>query len=251
MKRFCVYKHTNKINNKVYIGITSRKPEIRWGSGGKNYITDNSHFGRAIKKYGWDNFEHKILYEDLSEEDACEKEKQLIEEYKSYNNEYGYNRTLGGDKVVKYTEESKQYLSKRIKESFNNPEVQVKLQKHYDSMRGKTTKQRGIPRTNEEKVNISIGTKRAMQRDDVKAKMKEIADSRRGKPSGYHHSEEIISKMSKRMSGENNPTKRLEVRQKISESCMGRVPWNKGKKLSEETKRKISESQKQRLKEVM
>ena len=40
---------------------------------------------------------------------------------------------------------------------------------------------------------------------------------------GYHHSEEIISKMSKRMSGENNPTKRLEVRQKISACCRGKV----------------------------
>ena len=50
------------------------------------------------------------------------------------------------------------------------------------------------------------------------------------------------------MSGENNPAKRQEVRKKISESCKGRVPWNKGKKMSEETRRKISDSQKKRLK---
>lgn len=251
MKTFCVYKHTNKINNKVYIGITSRKPEIRWGPEGKNYIEDKSHFGRAIKKYGWNNFEHTILYEGLSEEDACNKEQELILEYQSFNNKYGYNRTMGGDKLVKYTKESKEYLSKRIKESFKRPDVKEKLNKHYENMRGKTTFQKGIPRTDEEKRNISIGTKKAMQRPEVKAKTKALADSRRGKPSGYHHSEEEIVKIRERMLGENNPTKRLEVRQKISASCKGRVPWNKGKQLSEETKRKISESQKQRLKEVM
>ena len=39
-KKWCVYIHTNKINNKAYIGITSRKPEERWGNNGNHYTKD-------------------------------------------------------------------------------------------------------------------------------------------------------------------------------------------------------------------
>ena len=61
---YSVYCHINKINNKRYIGITKDKPVDRWGKDGNGYKTQV--FGRAIEKYGWDNFEHKILFENLS-----------------------------------------------------------------------------------------------------------------------------------------------------------------------------------------
>lgn len=90
-----VYKHTNLLNNKVYIGITQQNVEKRWqkGYGYKEQI----YFYNAIKKYGWDNFEHKILFENLTEKDAMEKEKELIKKYKSNNREYGYNLSKGGE----------------------------------------------------------------------------------------------------------------------------------------------------------
>ena len=72
---YTVYKHTSP-NNKVYIGITSRKPEYRWNSG-KGYI-NNKYFTTAINKYGWNEFEHSILYENLSKEEAETKEIELI-----------------------------------------------------------------------------------------------------------------------------------------------------------------------------
>ena len=49
--KFLVYSHTNKINNKVYIGITSQAPEKRWGKNGRNYA-ESIKFYNAIKKYG-------------------------------------------------------------------------------------------------------------------------------------------------------------------------------------------------------
>ena len=63
-----VYKHTNKTNNKVYIGITQQKLEKRWqnGYGYKEQI----YFYNAIKKYGWDNFNHELLFDNLTEEQA-------------------------------------------------------------------------------------------------------------------------------------------------------------------------------------
>jgi hypothetical protein len=60
---YIVYKHTSP-NNKVYIGITKKKPNDRWASGfGYEH---QIYFFRAIVKYGWDNFKHEILYTNLT-----------------------------------------------------------------------------------------------------------------------------------------------------------------------------------------
>lgn len=94
---YSVYKHTNKINGKVYIGITRNQPEVRWGRNGSGY--NLQLFGKAIKKYGWENFDHEILYENLSHEDANAKEIELIKKYKTTDDKYGYNVALGGSDV--------------------------------------------------------------------------------------------------------------------------------------------------------
>ena len=91
---YTVYQHKNKINNKVYIGITSRDPQTRWGSQGCNYKS-SPYFYNAIQKYGWDNFEHNILYTNLTKEQACKLEQTLIQKYNAMNREFGYNSTSG------------------------------------------------------------------------------------------------------------------------------------------------------------
>lgn len=75
-RKFIVYKHTNKFNDKTYIGITCRSAFKRWGKYGQCY-KNNSHFYAAIQKYGWDNFEHEILFTNLSLEEASLKEKRI------------------------------------------------------------------------------------------------------------------------------------------------------------------------------
>lgn len=89
-----VYVHTSP-SNKKYVGITSQVPEKRWCNG-KGY-TYNSHFNNAIKKYGWDNFQHEVIYQNMSRQDAKEMEIALIKQYNSNNAKFGYNRTIGGD----------------------------------------------------------------------------------------------------------------------------------------------------------
>ena len=66
--RYCVYMHRNKINNKRYFGQTKHvdNPEKRWGINGEGYI-GNSFFTNSINKYGWDNFEHIILFKMLDD----------------------------------------------------------------------------------------------------------------------------------------------------------------------------------------
>lgn len=114
---YTIYQHINKINNKVYIGITSQKPEQRWGLNGNNYKT-SPYFYSAIQKYGWGNFKHIILYTNLTREEACLKEQQLIKKYNSLNRKYGYNSTSGGDCFV-MNEETKQKISKAMKGNKN------------------------------------------------------------------------------------------------------------------------------------
>jgi group I intron endonuclease len=114
-KKYLVYKHTNKVNGLVYIGITSIKPNARWKNG-KGYI-ENEYFWEDIEKYGWDGFDHEILYSGLSETQAAVLEVSLIAYYDLTNREKGYNKSEGGDIV---SEETRQKMSESLKGE-NNP----------------------------------------------------------------------------------------------------------------------------------
>lgn len=92
---YTVYCHENKSNGKLYFGITKTSTRRRW-SKGKGYKTQHV-FGRAIEKYGWDGFEHIILYTGLSEAEAKQMEIDLIREFRTQDHRYGYNITAGGD----------------------------------------------------------------------------------------------------------------------------------------------------------
>ena len=92
-KKYFVYNHIFP-NGKVYIGITSYdKPNGRWRNG-EGY--KSQYVYKAIKKYGWDNIKHEILFNDLSKEEAEAKEIELIKKYKSNNKAFGYNIENGG-----------------------------------------------------------------------------------------------------------------------------------------------------------
>ena len=93
MKKYCVYMHINKINNKRYVGITFREPEQRWQKGYGYHRQPK--FYNAILKYGWDNFEHIILEQDIpTEEEALKLETFYIKKYDTVNN--GYNTVEEG-----------------------------------------------------------------------------------------------------------------------------------------------------------
>ncbi len=91
---YCVYVHTNRENGKVYVGQTKDIKE-RFARCGSNY-KNNKYFYNAIKKYGWDGFDHKILAYNLNKDEANEMEKYYIKKFDSTNPEKGYNIALGG-----------------------------------------------------------------------------------------------------------------------------------------------------------
>lgn len=165
---YTVYKHQNKINGKVYIGITMQKPEKRWGNNGVNYKT-SPHFYAAIQKYGWDNFNHDILFENLTHDEACLKEQELIKYYDSMNREFGYNSTSGGDIFI-MNEESKQKISQSMRGNTNglgHPCSDEKKRKISEKQKNRTfteehkqklsdaAKQRHVPCSEEKKKKLS------------------------------------------------------------------------------------------------
>lgn len=102
-KKYCVYMHTNIINGKKYIGQTCRKPEQRWGHNGSGYLRkykdrryNQPLFAHAILKYGWDNFTHEIIEDNLTKKEADKLEKKLIKQYNTTDSDYGYNISKGG-----------------------------------------------------------------------------------------------------------------------------------------------------------
>ena len=114
-RTWTVYMHTSP-NNRVYVGITSKKPTRRWDNG--NGYSYNPYFSNAIKKYGWENFKHEILYNGLTKEEACIKEQELIKKYKSNQFKHGYNQSAGGQGGrygVPFTDEEKAIRSKPIR----------------------------------------------------------------------------------------------------------------------------------------
>lgn len=92
-----VYKITNKINNKIYFGLTVRSLEGRWG----NHLSavrqgSKFRFHSAIRKYGVDNWVLEIVEENSDISYIRKLEENLIEEYKTTDNRYGYNAKPGG-----------------------------------------------------------------------------------------------------------------------------------------------------------
>lgn len=111
-----IYKATNKINGKVYIGKTVRGLHNRRLSHYSECKANRykSAFHAAIKKYGKGNFGWKILEYCDSKEELDEMEFHYIKQYNSFGTG-GYNLTLGGEGVANFshTENTKRKMSKR------------------------------------------------------------------------------------------------------------------------------------------
>ena len=84
-----IYKITNNVNGKIYIGKQVRKS--------KNYMGSGLLIKRAQKKYGIENFDKVILEECINNDELCEREKYWIETLNSTDINIGYNISCGGD----------------------------------------------------------------------------------------------------------------------------------------------------------
>lgn len=175
--KYIVYMHKFQ-NGKVYVGITSQSPKHRWNNG-KGY-SNNIFMTNAIKKYGWENIEHIILFKNLTKEEAEQKEIELIAYYKSNNKKYGYNILDGGNVSNGLTKDIINKMSSITKELWQTEEYRKKV----------TNAHIGI-KPNEE-------TKKKMSQNNAK----------------YWQGKNLSE----------------ETKRKLSESLKGRIAWNKGTK---------------------
>lgn len=134
-RNYCVYVHTNKINDKKYVGQTCREPKERWRNGFG--YSESGHFFNAIKKYGWDNFKHDIIKNELTKEEADKLEEYYINKFDTLNSNSGYNLRHGG---------SRGRHSKQTLEKLSNAHMGIKRTKEsIEKGKENIIKARGVP----------------------------------------------------------------------------------------------------------
>ena len=192
-------------NGKRYIGITTQKPSHRWGPGGNGY-KGQKHLWHAIRKYGWDNIEHIVLYTGLTKEEACRMEKRLIRKYRTTDPEHGYNYTDGGDHF-EFPEHVRQKLRKPKKLTEEEREA---LRKRGMAAYEKNLKGR---KNTPEQIRKMSESKRGVKQDPEVVARRNASLAKHWKEHGF--SEEHRAKLSKALKGR---TYRPETLQRMKES---------------------------------
>ena len=241
-----IYKTTNLVNGKIYIGQDTHNNPRYLGSGKILHL--------AFQKYGIENFIKEIVEVCESPEMLNQREEFWISYYKSTDRKIGYNIANGGnggDTISNHPE--KEEIGKRHSDWMieNNPtrgrkktEDEIKNWKdsYADKWKGEKNSNFGSKRSESSKEKMAEARKRwwvnlsEIEREEIGNK---ISEANVGKP-GNAWTEEQKKTHSKWMK-ENNPFKEKthtdEVKQRISLA-------NSGKPKSEETKRKLSEANK-------
>lgn len=220
-KKWVIYMHIFP-NNKRYIGVaiinegeTPKRACInRWGHNGEGYKTQRVY--RAIKKYGWENVKHEILFECVPEDQVDELEIYLIKKYNSQIDEgNGYNIDYGGKHRI-----VSEYTRRRLS----------------DSLSGEKHPNYGKHHSEETKRRIALGNIGKVVSEESRKRMSDAQNWQNGENNpryGKHCTENEKRNIS-------NGVK------KYYDSHDG---YWKGKHLSSESKRKLSDKAKERYKD--
>jgi len=225
-----IYKTTNLINNKPYIGQTT--DEEYWKSG--KYKGSGSLFKKAIKKYGFNNFKSELICYANSQEELNDLEIKYISEFNSiYPN--GYNIKLGGNNNGKQHVKTKDKIRTKLTGTKHSEETKIKMSL---ARKGKTV----LEETKEKLRQANLGKKIS---EETKQKMiiskQNISKETKIKMSNSHIGKNLTNKTKEKIAKSHIGKKHSEVtKEKISKG-------NKNKIISEKTKSKMSNSQKGRI----
>jgi len=197
-----IYKITNLINNKIYIGQTTKTLDERLI---RHFVDaryrQNTHILKAIKKYGKENFIIEKLEKCNFLEELDKREIYWIKKLNSKNRDIGYNITDGGQGTHGYI------FTKKIREKIGK---KSKGRKHTEETKFKMSKTaKIIHNLPDVKKKNSDGVKKAFKNKEIKRKHKLACKKVQNTP-------EMKLKQRNAKLGDKNPAKRKEVREKIS-----------------------------------
>ena len=126
-----IYCLTNRLNHKKYIGQTIDYNK-RMGEHRRGNNTESRYIYNAIKKYGWESFEHSVIATATTKQDLDVMERHYIKEYDTMNNDLGYNLTSGGEGGNQFSEESRKLISD-LKQAWwdSHPEEKERMSKQH------------------------------------------------------------------------------------------------------------------------
>lgn len=185
-----VYKITNKINGKIYIGQTIGTLRNRWNSHCRN--KKFSLITVAINKYGRENFTIEEIAKCSSREELNMREAMFIYAFGSHNREIGYNIMEGGDNHTTHSAETKATISEKArnisdetrkkmseakkgkKQSPEQVAARIKTGRVWneESKLKSSQKQKGRKLTEDHRMKLSLAKKGKPNPDKVKAMIK-------------------------------------------------------------------------------
>lgn len=179
-KMWLLYRITNNLNGKVYIGQTVNVKErwLRHKRFSESISEKSQYVHRAIAKYGIDNFTFEIIATTLTGESATETENVLMVQYKSLDSQFGYNLKASAE-YGGHSEESKQKLRESALKQF--------AEKGHPAT--------GKKRSEEQLVGIREALSKIDRSDISDETRKKMSESHKGKK----QSEELIRKRKESM----------------------------------------------------
>lgn len=235
-----IYKITNKVNGKVYIG-KSKDIKARWKKHIQRSKTSYLHLYSAMRKYGLENFSFEVLFETARNDRLMDFwEVAMIAEYQAMNKNFGYNNTRGGDGCSP-SEATRQKMSNSQKGKKHSEETKRKLSEIARNPSKETREKmaiakRGCKLSIDHKQRIALAARNIS--DETREKMSRASTGRK-------HSEETKEKMSQARKGwvPSEETRRkmsfnarnmsIETKEKIA---------NAARNISDETREKMSQA---------
>lgn len=151
-----VYKIENKINGKIYIGMSGIDCKKRFWDH-KSLLSLDKHFNQHLQasfnKYGEDVFSFEVLEECSSVDEALDREVFWINEFGTTDSSKGYNKSFGGDRPV-LTKETREKISKSLMGHPVSEEAIKKMVANRRSFAGENNPMYGVPCSEEHKEKL-------------------------------------------------------------------------------------------------
>lgn len=205
-----IYKITNIVNNRIYIGQTITTLAKRWSQ--HTTSTKNSPMYNAFRKYGIENFKIEIICSALEPTYLNELEQYFIKYYNSMSPK-GYNLTSGGNSAFSRSEESRKKQRNAMLGHTVSQETRKKIS---TTLIGRPGIRKGATHTDEAKIKISQAQTGRKLSDETKQKMSKTHKFRLA------------------LNSSRTPAQ-LQALKKNHEKSKGRIPWNKGLKKGNKT----------------